>query len=93
MANLQTTMLMQGRRKRGGRGGLSPPNNFCVRQSKTLRLVKCEPNLDSLKKMKEPRLALSMLLAHVLQAISESLFSSTAGGQGGQVSGLVRNIN
>ena len=28
--------------------------------------------------MKEPRLALSMLLAHMLQAISDSLFSSGA---------------
>ena len=37
---------------------------------------KCEPNLDLLKKMKEPRLALSMLRAHMLQAISDSLFSS-----------------
>ena len=53
-----------------GGGGLEPPPiiSICTRQSKTLRLVKCEPNLDLLKKMKEPRLALSMLLAHMLQA-------------------------
>ena len=30
----------------------------------------------TLKKMKEPRLPLSTLLAHMLQAISDSLFSS-----------------
>ena len=64
----------------GIRGGLSPPPppiiSSCIRQSKTLRLVKCKPNLDLLKKMKEPRLALSMLLTHMLQAISDSLFSS-----------------
>ena len=58
--------------------GLDPPPiiSICTRQRKTLRLQKCEPNLDLLKKMKEPRLALSMLLAHMLQAISDSLFSS-----------------
>ena len=48
----------QGRRKRGGWGGLISPNS------------------NLLKKMKEPRLALSTLLAHMLQAISDSLFSS-----------------
>ena len=53
--------VTQGRRKRGGGEGAN---------------AKCEPNLDLLKKMKEPRLALSMLLAHMLQAISDSLFSS-----------------
>ena len=47
-----------------------------IRQSKTLRLEKCEPNSDLLKKMKKPRLALSTLLAHMPQAISDSLFSS-----------------
>ena len=57
----------------GGAGGLEPPPpppiiSICIRQSKTLRPVTCEPNLDLLKKMKEPRLALSMLLAHKLQA-------------------------
>ena len=61
-------------------GELCPPpqktKSICIRQSKTLTLVKCEPNLDLLKKMKEPRLALSMLIAHMLQAISESLLSS-----------------
>ena len=69
----------QGRRKwGGGLGGLSPPPiiSICIRQSKTLRLEKCEPNSDLLKKMKEPRLGLSTLLAHMLQAISDSLFSS-----------------
>ena len=72
----------QDRRKLGG-GGLggggawaSPIISICIRQSKTLRLVKCEPTSDLLKKMKEPRLALSMLLALMLQAISDSLFSS-----------------
>ena len=58
----------------GGGGGLEspPPNNFiCMRQSKTLRLEKCKPNSDLLKKIKEPRLALSTLLAHMLQAISD----------------------
>ena len=46
---------LQGRRKRGA-GGLEPPPpiiSICTRQSKTLRLVKCEPNLDLLKKMKQ----------------------------------------
>ena len=54
-------------------GGLEPStNNFiCMRQSKTLRLEKCKPNSDLLKKIKEPRLALSTLLAHMLQAISD----------------------
>ena len=63
----------------GGPGGrLEPPPiiSICIRQTKTLRLVKCEPNLDLLKRMKEPRLALSMLLAHMLQAISDLLSSS-----------------
>ena len=57
----------------GGLGGLEPPPiiSVCIRQSKTLRLEKCEPNSDSLKKIKEPRLALSTLLAHILQAISD----------------------
>ena len=69
---VQSIQSTQGRRKRGG-GGLSPPpNNFiCMRQSKTLRLEKCKPNSDLLKKIKEPRLALSTLLAHMLQAISD----------------------
>ena len=56
-------------------GGLDPPSP-CIRQSKTLRLEKCEPNSYLFKKMKEPRLALSKLLAHMLQAISDSLFKS-----------------
>ena len=34
-----------------------------------------EPNSDLLKKMKEPRLALSKLLARMLPAISDLLFS------------------
>ena len=73
--------IIQGRRKRGGGGGglgeLEPPNNFYVyKAEQTLRLEKCKPNSDFLKKMKEPRLALSTLLAHMLQAISDSLLSS-----------------
>ena len=70
--------LYQGRRKRGGAGGAWAPLiiSICIRQSKTLRLEKCETNSDLLKKMKEPRLALSTLLAHMLQAIFDSLLSS-----------------
>ena len=70
--------IIQGRRKRGGGlGELEPPNNFYVyKAEQTLRLEKCKPNSDFLKKMKEPRLALSTLLAHMLQAISDSLLSS-----------------
>ena len=72
--------MKEGRRKRGAGagGGLSPPPiiSICIRQSKTLRPEKCEPNSDLLKKMKKPRLALSTLLAHMLQAIFDSLFSS-----------------
>ena len=62
-----------------GVGGLEPPSPIiciCIRLTKTLRLEKCEPNSDSLKKTKEPRLALSTFIAHMLQAISDSLFSS-----------------
>ena len=71
----------QGRRKRGGGGGVggawAPPIiSICIKQSKTLGLEKCEPNSDLLKKMKEPRFTLSTLLAHMLQAFSDSLFSS-----------------
>ena len=62
----------------GGGGGLEPPPiiSIRIRQSKTLRLEKCEPNSDLLKKMKELRLGLNTLVAHMLQAISDSLFSS-----------------
>ena len=63
-----------------GGGGLEPPPlpiiSIPMRQSKILRLEKCEPNSDLLKKMKEPNLALSTILAHMLQAISDSLFRS-----------------
>ena len=69
-----TASLPQGRRKRGAGGGGKTLR--LERQSKTLRLEKCEPNSDLLKKMKEPRLALSTVLAHMLLAISDSLFSS-----------------
>ena len=57
--------LPQGRRKRGAwGGGLSPPIiSICIRQSKTIRLEKCEPNSDLLKKMRKSRLALSTVLA------------------------------
>ena len=56
-----------------------PKISICLRQSKTLRLEKCEPNSDLLKKMKEPKFALSSLLVSMLQAISDhfdSLVSS-----------------
>ena len=61
-------------------GGLEPSNNFYLylaEQNTQTRKLKYKPNSDLLKKIKEPRLALSMLLAHMLQAISDSLFSST----------------
>ena len=48
-----------------------PKISICLRQSKTLRLEKCKPNSDLLKKMKEPRFALSSLLVNMLQAISD----------------------
>ena len=66
--------LPQGRRKRGAGGGLSPPpNNFYLYKAEENTQTR---NSDLLKKMKEPRLALSTVLAHMLQAISDSLFSS-----------------
>ena len=44
-----------------GRNLHPPPRiSICVRQSKTLRLKKYQPNLDLLEKMKETRLALSI---------------------------------
>ena len=46
-----------------------PPNNFYL--NKAEQNTQTSTNLDLLKKMKEPR-----LLAHMLQAISHSLFSS-----------------
>ena len=49
-----------------------PKISICLRQSKTLRLEKCEPN-------SEPKFALSSLLVSMLQAISDhfdSLVSS-----------------
>ena len=68
--------MIQQNKAVGNGGGRGWGEAICIRQSKTLRLEKCEPNSDLLKKMKEPRLALSTLLTHMLQAISESLFSS-----------------
>ena len=44
---------------------------FKVQSIQSSQSQKCEPNSDLLKKMKQPRLALSTLLAHMLQAISD----------------------
>ena len=53
-----------------------PANNFYQYKAKqNTRLEKCEPNSDLiLKKMKELRF--NTLLVHMLQTISDSLFSS-----------------